>query len=153
VKVTMLLADAAQAIAGKLYILGGGWNVTGPVPVPSAIALYIEVPWDQANQRHRIQLALLTSDGQPVRVAQPADQAPQPLQVEGEFEVGRPPGMTPGSPISAALAITIGPVPLPPASRFVWRLSIDGRSNEDWQLAFSTRPAQPGFPGGGALSP
>ena len=29
-KVTMMLADAAQAVEGKLYILGGGWSVTGP---------------------------------------------------------------------------------------------------------------------------
>jgi len=25
VKVTMMLADAAQEVGGKLYILGGGW--------------------------------------------------------------------------------------------------------------------------------
>ena len=31
-KVTMLLADSAQAIEGKLYILGGGWSITGPDP-------------------------------------------------------------------------------------------------------------------------
>jgi hypothetical protein len=29
-KVTMMRADAVQAVAGKLYILGGGWSVTGP---------------------------------------------------------------------------------------------------------------------------
>jgi hypothetical protein len=34
VKVTMLLADAAQAVDGKLYILGGGWTITGPDPIP-----------------------------------------------------------------------------------------------------------------------
>lgn len=28
-KVTMLLADAATVAEGKLYILGGGWSVTG----------------------------------------------------------------------------------------------------------------------------
>ena len=33
----MLLADAAQQLGGKLYILGGGWSVTGPQPAPSAI--------------------------------------------------------------------------------------------------------------------
>ena len=43
-KVTMLLADAAQAVNGKLYILGGGWSVAGPDPTPMAIALKMEVP-------------------------------------------------------------------------------------------------------------
>lgn len=144
-KVTMLLADAAQAVNGKLYILGGGWNITGPMPVPSAIALYIEVPWDQANRRHRMRLALLNTDGQPVQVAPGPDQPMQALELGGEFEVGRPPGMTQGSPISAAMALSIGPIPLPPNGRFVWRLSINDQTNEDWQLAFSTRPAQPGI--------
>ena len=37
----MMLADAAQAVEGKLYILGGGWSVTGPEPSASAIAAYI----------------------------------------------------------------------------------------------------------------
>ena len=31
-KVTILLADAAQAVEGKLFVLGGGWSVTGPEP-------------------------------------------------------------------------------------------------------------------------
>ena len=32
----MLLCDAAQVADGKLYVLGGGWSMTGPDPVPSA---------------------------------------------------------------------------------------------------------------------
>ena len=39
-KVTLMLADAAQVSEGKLHILGGGWSVTGP-PAPSAIALLV----------------------------------------------------------------------------------------------------------------
>jgi hypothetical protein len=148
-KVTVLLADAAQAIAGKLYILGGGWNITGPMPVPSAIALYIEVPWDQTNRRHRMKLQLLTADGQPVQAQQVAEQPPQPLEVGGDFEVGRPAGVVPGSPLGVSLAISIGAIPLPPNSRFVWRLTIDDETHEDWQLAFSTRPLQQGLGGMG----
>jgi hypothetical protein len=53
VKVTMLLADAAQVSEGKLNVLGGGWSVTGPNPTPSAIAIYIQVPWDQAKVARR----------------------------------------------------------------------------------------------------
>ena len=72
-KVTILLADSAQAINGKLYILGGGWSIADPGPVLMAIAMKIEVPWDQANVRHRFKLSLLTGDGQPVKVATPTD--------------------------------------------------------------------------------
>jgi hypothetical protein len=139
-KVTMMLADAAQAVGGKLYILGGGWSITGPAPTPSAIALYIEVPWDQANRRHRIKLELLTADDQPVMVPGSPNTPEQPLQIGGEFEVGRPAGHAPGAPLSAALALNIGPIPLKPNSRYVWRLSINDESKEDWQVSFGTRP-------------
>jgi hypothetical protein len=138
-KVTMLLADSAQTAEGKLYILGGGWSVTGPAPAPSAVALKIEVPWDQANKKHTFELSLLDADGNPVIV--PTPQGEQPIQFGGEFEVGRPVGLAPGTPIDMPFAANLGPLPLPPGSRFTWRLTIDKRSEPDWFVSFSTRPA------------
>lgn len=134
----MMLADAAQAVGGKLYILGGGWSLTGPAPTPSAVALRVEVPWDQANTKHSFDVSLLDADGKPVIAATP--QGEQAIQVGGEFEVGRPPGLIPGTPIDIAMAFNIGALPLPPGSRFTWRLTIDNRTEEDWYLSFSTRP-------------
>ena len=138
----MLLADAAQAAEGKLYVLGGGWSITGPQPVPSAIAIHIEIPWDQANMQHSWRLELVDSDGEPVRIETPDQPDPQPLVLEGNFEIGRPPGLTPGTPLGLPLAINLGPLPIPPGRRYEWRLTIDQESDEDWRLAFSTRPAQ-----------
>jgi hypothetical protein len=137
----MLLADAAQAIGGKLYILGGGWSVAGPGPVAMAIALKIEVDWNEANRRHNLKLALLTEDDQPVRVPGPAgDQA---VEVGGEFEVGRPPGLRPGSALDFTVAINVQPLPLPPDAGYVWRCWIDDHTQEEWRLTFTTRPAHP----------
>jgi len=138
-KVTMLLADAAQAVNGKLYILGGGWSITGPQPAPSAIAMKIDVPWNEANKRHSLRLDLLHEDGQPVMVPTPTGD--RPVQISSEFEVGRPPGLTPGSDLDVALAINIGPLPLPPGGRYVWRCWINDETNDEWKLTFSTRPA------------
>ena len=45
-KATLLLADSAQVAEGKLYIIGGGWTVIG-LGTPSAVAVYVSVPWDQ----------------------------------------------------------------------------------------------------------
>jgi hypothetical protein len=142
VKVTMLLADAVQAAEGKLYILGGGWSIRAPDPVPMAIALYVQVPWDRTNEQHVWALELLDADGQPVLVGEEAaaDEA-EPVRVEGGFEVGRPPGLKPGTPIDVPLAINFGPIPLEPGARYEFRLEIDGAGDEDWRLAFSTRPA------------
>ena len=136
-KVTMLLADAAQAMGGKLYLLGGGWSITGPDPTPSAIAIKIEVPWDMANRPHTLNLALLDDDGQPVVLGDKA------IEVGGNFEVGRPPGLPPGTPLDAVLAIPLGPVPLGKGKRYVWKLSIDGQSREDWETAFMVRKGEP----------
>lgn len=144
--VTMLLADAAQAVAGKLYVLGGGWSITGPDPQASAIALYIKVPWDLANTSHHLLLELLDLDGEPVLVDTPMGQ--QALRVESNFEVGRPPGVKPGTPLDLALALNFAPIPLAPGAGFVWRLSINGETEESWSLPFTTRPLQAAAGGG-----
>lgn len=134
-KVTMLLSDAAQVADGKLYILGGGWSITGPTPTPSAIALKIEVPWDEANRRHRLELTLEDEDGQSVRAGD------QPVRISGEFEAGRPAGLSPGTPLDVPLAINIGPLTLQGGKRYTWRCSINGERREEWQVSFSTRVA------------
>ena len=133
-----MLADSAQEVGGKLYILGGGWSITGPDPVPMAIALKLEVPWDRTNEQHALLLELLDEDGEPVLIPG-ADGEQVPLQVTGEFEAGRPPGIKPGTPIDSALAVNFGPLPLEAGRRYQWRLSIDGETDGDWTLGFSTR--------------
>jgi hypothetical protein len=138
-KVTMLLADSVQAVGGKLYILGGGWSVTGP-PAQFGIAILIEIPWDQTNQKHPWKLELLDSDGAAVLVQTPAGE--QPLVFQGELEVGRPPGLKPGTPIGIPLAINLAPLQLEPSSRYEWRLSIHGQTDENWRVTFSTRSAE-----------
>jgi Family of unknown function (DUF6941) len=146
VKATLLLADAAQAVEGKLYVLGGGWSVTGPQPTPMAIALKIDVPWDQTNTRHNWRLELLDADGEPVRLGEAEDAgeaggAGEPVRIEQEFEMGRPPGVKPGTSLDHVVAINIPPLPLPPGGQFLWELTIDGESRDDWRLPFTTRPA------------
>jgi hypothetical protein len=138
-KVTMLLADAAEAVNGKLYILGGGWSITGPQPTPSAIAVKIDVPWDQANIRHTLRLDLLNDDGRPVIIPTPMGE--RPMQIASQFEVGRPPGLTRGTDLDVTLAINLGPLPLTPGTHYVWRCFINDNSQEGWEVRFSTRAA------------
>lgn len=137
----MMLADSAQAVGGKLYILGGGWSVTGPQPCPSAIAVLVAVPWNETNRKHRIKVELLDADYRPVLVPTPEGNAP--MLISGEFEVGRPPGIIPGSAIDIPFAFNIGAIPLPPDRRYVWKLTIDDKGEDDWQAVFSTRSAAP----------
>ena len=136
-KVTLMLADAAQVSEGKLHILGGGWSVTGP-PAPSAIVLLVEVPWDQTNRRLEWRLELVDSDGYPVMTAD-GEGGETPIIMGGEFEVGRPPGTPHGAPIGLPVALNLSPLPLESGRRYEWRFTIDGESRDDWRLAFSTR--------------
>jgi hypothetical protein len=87
----LLLADGAQVSGEKLYVMGGGWTVvwsqTFPLAHNAALAVGVMVDWPQTNQRHSIEVALLTGDGQQIG----------PPLFGGEFEVGRPPGIPAGA--------------------------------------------------------
>jgi hypothetical protein len=125
----MLLADAAQVSDGKLYVLGGGWSVTTGV-VPSALAIKIEVGWNEANEEHKLAIRLRDSDGSTV-----LDLATQ------TFEVGRPAGLPPGTAIDHVLAIQMGPLAMLQAGeRYIWELEIDGQVHDEWRCAFYVRP-------------
>jgi len=134
----MLLCDSAQVADGKLFVLGGGWSLTGPDPMPSAIAMKIDVEWHEADVVHHWELYLEDADGRPFMVDTP--EGHHPVEVRGEFTVTRPTTVPEGTPIDVALAVNLGPLPLTPGNRYSWRLVIDGESSENWALAFTTRP-------------
>jgi hypothetical protein len=146
VKVTMLLADFAQVADGKLTVVGGGWSLTGPEPTPFGIAILVHEPWDQANRRHTLRLELIDADGQAVTTPAGDDGEERPIVFldDIEFEVGRPAGIKPGTPLELPLAVNSGPLALEPGGRYEWRLSIDGEGDDDWRLAFSVRPEDEG---------
>jgi hypothetical protein len=136
-KATLLLADSAQVADGRLFILGGGLTEIGPGPQPMAIAMLLEVPWDQANTAHDWKFEMLDEDGTPVLYDD------QPILVGGQFEAGRPEGLPPGTPIPVPLAINFTALPVEPGKRYVWRMAIDDTSEPDWVLSFRVRDLQP----------
>ena len=141
-KVTMMLADHAAAVGGKLYISGGGWSITGPAPSPGAIAMDVKVPWDEREHEHQLVLDLLDSDGQPVLV--PTPMGVQPLRIEAMLTLDYEqidPAVKPGTPLDVPFAINYGAIPLAPGGRYEWRLSVNGHVDEDWTLPFTTRAA------------
>ena len=137
---TMFLADAAQVSPdGKLHALGAGWTFTSsPVTAPSAVAFILHVPWDETNRKIRWTLDLYDADGRPIVIPTGPDQY-QPMHVENEIEVGRPPGVKPGAPINVPFAINITPLQLPPDATFVWVLKV---RDQEWRVPFATRPSQ-----------
>lgn len=141
-KVTMLLADAAQESGGKLYILGGGWSITDPKGAPMALAIKIEVPWDEANEHHLLRLELVDEDGQQVQM--PADAGGGVVELRSSFEVGRQTGLRRGRPLDVPLALNFAPMPLQPNSGYTWRCYINDHLEDE--VTFYTRPVPPGAP-------
>lgn len=87
----LILADAAEVVGGKLYMIGGGWEVLNinsafPAQRAFAIALGLSVPWNETNQRHNIAVEISDEDGK------------QAAKMGGQLEVGRPAGLPAGQP-------------------------------------------------------
>lgn len=84
-----VLADAAQVVDGKLYLIGGGWDLIWVNQFPAAhafaICVGVRVPWDMTNVPHTLNLAVETADGQTLG------------QIHGKFEVGKPAGLAQGT--------------------------------------------------------
>jgi hypothetical protein len=78
----LILSDASQVVGGKLFMLGGAWNLHRSGNYPSqfqfSIALSILVPWDEAGIRHQFTLTIADDAGVPVIP-----------QIQGHFEVGK----------------------------------------------------------------
>jgi hypothetical protein len=138
-----MLADYAAASNGKLTVVGGGWNITGPEACPFAIAMLIDVPWHMTNQEHIVRLELIDLDGSPVTPLG----ATQPETIEVRFEIGRPPGVRSGTTQPFPVPLNHGPMGLPTGSHYEWRWTVNGEAHEDWRLAFSTRPDAQSQPG------
>jgi hypothetical protein len=120
-EVTLLLCDFAEAVNGKLYAMGGGWNIlfAPGQPVTMSVAAVIAVPWDRTNQSHDLSLELLTDDGGAVEIEG------QTVAVTGQFELGRPPGIKAGSSQNAPFVWTFAGLVLD-AGGYEWKLSIGG---------------------------
>lgn len=81
----VILADAADIVNGKLYIMGGGWdtfyvNEGFPARLQFGVAVALRVPWHETNHLHQVEVEFADQDGKVVG------------QLGGHVEAGRPPG-------------------------------------------------------------
>jgi hypothetical protein len=120
-EVHLILCDAAQAESGKVHMLGAGWSITGSPTAPHAVAVLVKVPWDRTNQPMSLKVQLHEADGGPVSV--PTAEEPLHVMAQALIEVGRPPGLAPGSMLDASFAFNIPSLPLAPG-RYEWRLTL-----------------------------
>jgi hypothetical protein len=143
----LLLSDRAEAINGKLYLMGGGFDRVAVSQLPGTasydIALGFLVPYNETNERHTFTVRLETQDNE--IVASPDGRR---VEVGGQFEVGRPPGLIAGQD-QRVIVVVRGPFPAPAAGVFGWVPLIDGREFERTRFAIeqasgaSMPPANP----------
>lgn len=95
----ILIADYADIVNGKLYLMGGGWDTfyarEVPVQVRMGIAIGVRIDWDETNQRI------------PVHVYVEDDDAAQLARIEGAMQVGRPAQLLPGSRQLSQMAVNL----------------------------------------------
>ena len=85
----ILLSDHSEAVNGKLYLTGGGWNVLRLPQLPHDwsfhIGLGIDVAWHETNDPHELLVTIQDPDG--VELGE---------GLTANFETGRPPGLPQG---------------------------------------------------------
>jgi hypothetical protein len=102
----LILADSAQVVANKLYLLGGGWdrlmvNKDFPYDQRCAMAIAIKIPWNDTNLKHVFEIEVLSED--------PNTEEPKSItKIKGQFEVGRPAGIPVGQDQRIQMAIDMG---------------------------------------------
>lgn len=93
-----ILADRAEAVNGKLYLMGGGWdrNLINDInqPVLLSFAVGILVPWNATNQTHTLEITIENADG-----------TRHDFKLEAQFNQGRQPWLTLGETQRVTLAI------------------------------------------------
>jgi hypothetical protein len=131
----LMLADSAQVVGEKLYLLGGGWTMLNapqlPFSVPIGIAVGINVDWLETNRRHSFKLELLHED----------DGGRVLVSVEGEFEAGRPPGIPAGMVQKVQMAFNVTPK-FERAGPYVARLMLDNQTakRQTFNVAGASEP-------------
>ena len=98
-----MFAEGAEAVNGKIYILGGGVERHNGVSFPTAlkvdIALGILVGWGETNQPVDLKVRVVDED------------EVEAFTVGAQMTVGRPPQANPGQDIRSLIAIR-GPFPI-----------------------------------------
>ena len=133
----LLLADHAEAVNGKLYLMGGGWDRIAlaqfPGPASFDVAMGVLVGYTETNEPHEFQLTLEDDDNEVVLGP-----------VTGQFELGRPPGLKPAQAQRFMVAVR-GPFPLQQPGCYHWVATLDGRKagrTTFWADPMATQPGR-----------
>jgi hypothetical protein len=129
------VASHAEAINGLLYLQGAGWTDIQQPPgaqgqpgiVHIGIGVSILVGWNETNHRYPLKLSVVHEDGSVL------------VNVDGQVEAGRPPGLPAGSDLRSVLAVS-AEVQFPKPGGYEVRAELDGKTRS---AAFRVHQLQP----------
>lgn len=136
----VLVADRAEVVGGKLYVMGGAWEQTAvldfDVPIQVSLAVSIQVPWHATNQHHQVAISIDDADARPIAT------------IPTSFVVGRPPHLEAGSAQRVVLAIPFVGLKLPAPGTYVVSASVNGQGGRRTTFRAMQAIRPPGFPPG-----
>lgn len=128
----LILADAVEALGGKLYMMGGGWDQifvqTLEAPVSLQIACGVNVPYNDTDDEHTLTMNVADPDRNPVGPA-----------LNLTFRTGRSPNLARGAATHIPFAIKAGFM-FPQHGEYVVVATVDARDQEGKRLSFYVKP-------------
>ncbi|MGH8911843.1 MAG: DUF6941 family protein [Acidimicrobiia bacterium] len=133
-----LLADAVQASRGKLFVLGGGWDVLTVRSLPArhpsmGIGLRVRVPWGWPGDVVRLDVELQDQDGKSIL----------PGSLSAPVPVRRPDHLPEGQDVTLVRALTFTNVIFRTEGAYSFVISIDGEVKERLRFLVNVRAADP----------
>jgi hypothetical protein len=130
--VNAMLCDTVDAVDGKLYIHGGGWNLISPSGYPTRIprvglAALVSVPYTATNQNHTLGIQLQDQDGHVLPFGPGQGVPGNGPNVGAQFNVGRPPILQRGDPQNMPFAMNIDGLMIDGPGAYSFVLTIDGK--------------------------
>jgi hypothetical protein len=113
---SLLLADFAEVVNGKLYVMGAGFTTVAlpafDQPYRFFVAAGLRIPWSHTNQEIPFTVRLETLDGDPIDC----------WSLDGQMEAGRAPGQRGEDSVSmfAAPVDVVVPEPIDVVVRFAF---------------------------------
>jgi len=123
-----LIADYAEVVNGKLYLMGGGWDTTHAAQIPAtirlAVAIGVRVGWAETGQEFPVLVTVEDDDGKEF------------VRIQGNVNTTRAASAVPGAAQLAQIAANL-PITLPAFGGYRVHISVgDADSGCDCNLPF-----------------
>ena len=135
---SLILANHVEAANGLLYVSGGGWtthtrqaSLGGPPALSHlGVALIVAIPWNQTNRDHRVMIEFRDED------------ANQVGNITAQMNVGRLPGMRPGTMQYFPIALSIN-MSFPHTGGYELVAHVEGIDGSERRWTFQVQDIQP----------